>query len=327
MNEESTGPAPPSRSDQIRNFLWFVGIAALLALALVLWIRKSARSPLTDVSPGDVPAQSFAVLASELQTILESSQGGKDDQERQQRGREAIVRVRQMIAESPGFLPARRALAGLAVTLGDQQTAKEAAESFVNDYPDHPAARMTLGLVRQSSGDYAAAEKEFRESIRLLQQRGAENQRWEPHGLLAELYLRQGRTDLADAELKEAIQINVAATAIQIARSSLELSQRLGMLLVTSERPEESAAAWRLLTGVARHRQDDAEAQYWAAFAAARRGDAESAREFLRRSEQLRPADPRYADLRKQIERLPPATQPTQAGPAATSTAPVSSTP
>jgi len=308
-------PRQPSSSERVKNFLWFSGIAILIALAILLWIRKS-RSPAPSIlerSAEVAEEQRTARLLAETRAAAQLAQGNDEAQRR-----EAIRRLQQLSEENPDFVPAQEALVQVALMLKENAVADRTARNMVRRFPDAPAAHLLVGLVEMAAQRWPDAAAELTKAIELNKAHGGEPQ-WNLHGLLAETYLKQNKIPEADAQLREAANINLPATAAQIARSSLDLSERLGLVLLVGGKPDEAIPAYRLLSGVATHRKEDANAQYCAAAAALHAGRADEARTFLAAAEKLKPGDPRFAKLGAEIARAPstrraasgPATQPT----------------
>jgi tetratricopeptide (TPR) repeat protein len=304
----------PSRSERVKNFLWFSGIAILIALAIVLWIRKArtpAKSELEQSS--QMAGQQRAIrLLGQLQEALQQMRD--TDPQKQRAG---LTQIEQLLQQNPNFVPAKQALVRGALLLKDIALAERQARELAREFPDAVEAHRLLGLVALEAHRFPDAEQEIKKAIELSQKAqgagagagaGAGEPQWDLHALLAEVYLEEGKTREADAELRRAADINLPQTAIQIARSSLALSERLGIVLLTSGKVQELEPAYRLLVGVAQHKKDDAEAQYLAAVAALRVSNLDEARTFLAAAEKLKPGDPRFEKLREAIARVPATT-------------------
>ncbi len=317
----------PSSAEQLKNFLWFAAIAFLLAVALVLWIRKStsSKAPVGEEAAGTAQEQRAARLSRELGEILQFAlaEEGRppvstsavsqpaSQPVNTQRQREALIRLQRMIIEAPDFLPARAALVRFAATLGENELARRTADDMAKDYPDIPMSHVMVALVAERAGDRATAETALKKAIDIGVKAGEES--WEAHALLAEVYLKQDRLAEADAELHRAVAVNAPEAAMGIAQTSLELAHRLGIVLSASNQPLHKELAFRLLDGVSRHKKDDADVRYRAAEAAADRGHAEDARRLLAEATKLKPDDPRAGGLTRRIATMPasrPATMP-----------------
>lgn len=296
-----------STAERVKSFLWFAGIAVLFAAAVILWIRKAtAPAPsLLERSTQLAEQQRATRLVEQLQVAVKLTQDADP-----QRRREGLTQIEQMAQQNPTFLPGREMLVRAALLSNETATADRAARELVKEYPEAVESHTLLGLVSLAMRQLPTAEEEIKKAIELNKQHEGKPQ-WNLHGLLAETYMREGRLQEADAELRRAADIDLPQAVVQIAQSSIDLSERLGVLLLQSGKPQELEAAYVLLTGVARHAPDDPEAQYHAAASAFRKGRLDEARTFLATAERLKPGDPRFAQLQAEIARGPTTTRAT----------------
>ncbi|MEY2983244.1 MAG: hypothetical protein RL562_3471 [Planctomycetota bacterium] len=143
---------------------------------------------------------------------------------------------------------AGRALAHVPGLSPDQQKQRDAALeewiAFQATNRDQPWAHVNLGLLHQENGDETAAEKSYREALRIG-----------PHAVqarvnLADLLRARDRDDLGEALLRQGLD------AIP---DSAELRHTLGLLLVRRGKTDE---ALTLLEQAARERPDNARFAY-----------------------------------------------------------------
>ncbi len=333
--------------ERVKNFVWFTAIALLVALAVVLWIRKATKTPGPGPAAAETPQQRQARLDRELRAAGQLALDHTDDQRR----REGLRRLRELVAGSPDYLPARYALVDIALGLRENTLAEKTASDLVTERPSDWQAHAAMAAVLVVEGRDADAAGELLKAIDLNRQAGGEPQAelhgklagvylkqgkaaeaeqelsvvldlakkagsqgsWGVHAMFAEAALKQGKMQQADEHLLAAARLNLPATAIQLARSSLDLSSRLGQLLVDSRQREEVEVAYRLLTGAAQFKKSDADAQFLAAKAAARANHADEASRFLAAASQLKPDDPRIAELKGLIAQIPTTTRATTA--------------
>ena len=225
-----------------------------------------------------------------------------------------------MAQQNPTFIPAQQALVQAALLLNENALADRVARDLTKQHPNAPEAHTLLAQVAMNTQQLPEAEAEIRKAIELNKQRQAPPS-WYLHALLAEALLKQGKVAETDAELRQVSDINLPQAAPVIARTSVDLSERLGIVLLQGGKPQELEPAYLFLTGVAKQKTNDADAQYYAAVAALRRGRPDEAGTLLAAAEKLKPGDPRFAPLRAEIARAPtttrassaPATRPTTA--------------
>lgn len=93
-------------------------------------------------------------------------------------------------------------LADIALKRGQRAEARALAEEAIRRYPNIRIAHFDLGILDADARDYASAEREFKEAIRLAPTRVEARYR------LAQLYRAEGKNALAQAEIKQVAQIH-----------------------------------------------------------------------------------------------------------------------
>lgn len=214
------------------------------------------------------------------------------------------------ITRKPGQEPQQEQLVLLrliqaGVMLKQAPVADQAAADLLAKFPKEPDTHITAGRLRMDLHNGEGAAEAFLKAIDLIKEQKAEVP-WILRGMLAEAYLKQNKTAEADAELRAAADSNLFEVVTGVARSSVDLSLRLGQVLLASEKKEETEPAYVLLKHVATIKTADAEAQYWAAVAASRWWESnQEAQQFLDQAIKIKADDPRYAELQAKLKQLP----------------------
>ncbi|MBN1489622.1 MAG: tetratricopeptide repeat protein [Phycisphaerae bacterium] len=298
----TTEPVPPL-SERMKTYLWYGAIGLLLIGAVVLWLRPPQPTVKSKSVFTDDPIDPDLARRVRKQRQLEEA-GRLLQSENAEVRREALTRIQAIVTEAPDFYGARQMLVTAAMANDEPDLAEQAAREIVGMHPDLPDGHVTLGRVLQAARGGAGAVEAFEKAIELFRQQ-EQPVHWSIYGMLAEAYLVRGDVDAADANLRRAADTNLTDATAFIAQRSLDLSERLGRVLVVSNNEHELQAAFVLLRGVAQNKPDDAEAQSFAARAALKRKNIDAARVFVAKAEQLQPDDPQVAALKAEIEAAP----------------------
>ncbi len=163
---------------------------------------------------------------------------------------------------------------GLGVARGQQKKYLEARAAYERSLelaPDNGLCHFTSGENHTNLRDYAAAEREFANAVKL---KGHEDALWR----LGDVLARQGKDEAAEKVLRPAL-----TQGSKLARFQAAL--HLGMFLVERDR---SAEALPLMTQATDERPTSREAWRWLARAQRALGRSEAAARSIKKSQELR---------------------------------------
>ena len=158
---------------------------------------------------------------------------------------EAAAQLRQAVAASPGYLPARVKLAETLLEAGELDESARLFEALVGEPRAEPAARLGLGRIAAAQGHHEAAVANLERAIELFPEWGA------AHYALALSYRALGRRDDAQRALERHGQYgprwpgleDPALAAVAGLRNDAQTNVRRGVKLAESGDVEGAIAA------------------------------------------------------------------------------------